>query len=185
MRSQGRTTSIAVFSVAVALLALLGSGCPSRQSSQSAGGGAPPTDASASGAPDFTLTDLQGNQVSLSDFTGQKAVMIDFWASWCGPCKRAMPHTQKVHDDYGDQVQVLAISLDGSKEEASNFIQSEGYTFTVLWDAKVQDVAEQYSVTGIPHMVFIDKDGNIADTLTGAGGEGAVLDKLKSIGVGG
>lgn len=114
-------------------------------------------------APDFTLQTLDGKSVSLKDFRG-KYVILNFWASWCPPCKKEMPYLQQAKEHFdktGDTV-ILAINVTASrpdeKKNAVELIKKEGYTFPVLWDEEGK-VSELYEVTGIPKNVFIDKEG--------------------------
>ena len=88
-------------------------------------------------APDFTVYDAEGNAVKLSDYFG-KPIVLNFWASWCGPCKMEMPYFEEVYGEIGDQVQFLMVnSTDGSTETvetASTYIAEQGYTFPVFYD---------------------------------------------------
>lgn len=122
---------------------------------------------SAGAAPDFTLTDLDGKKVSLSDFRGQY-VYLNFWASWCSPCKGEMPDIEKMHKEFKEEgLVVLAVDMGEGKAEVEEFIKSSGYTFRVLLDPD-QSAAEKYGVTAIPASYFIDRDGNIAEKKVGA-----------------
>jgi len=112
-------------------------------------------------APDFTVYDREGNAVKLSDFEG-KPVVLNFWASWCGPCKSEMPAFEEAYATYGDQVHFVMVNLtDGwqeTQEKAENLLEEQGYTFPVYFD-KDQDAARVYGVTGIPTTYFIDAEG--------------------------
>jgi thiol-disulfide isomerase/thioredoxin len=110
-------------------------------------------------APDFVLEDLEGNKVSLSDYIGQN-VFLNFWASWCGPCKAEMPDMELIQQSYGDQVVILAVNVGENAATASGFKEDYGLTFEILLDQD-NNVARLYSVTGIPTSYFIDKEGNI------------------------
>ena len=113
-------------------------------------------------APDFTVYDAEGNSVRLSDFLG-KPVIVNFWASWCGPCKSEMPDFQTAYEKYGDQIVFLMVNMtDGSQETvqtASAFIEKTGYTFPVYFDSD-SDAAITYGVRSIPTTYFIDALGN-------------------------
>ena len=91
-------------------------------------------------APDFTVYDANGNPVKLSDFIG-KPVVLNFWASWCPPCKSEMPDFQEVYQELGGQVQFLMVNttVSDTMADAKAFIQSMGYTFPVFYDT--QDLA--------------------------------------------
>ena len=119
------------------------------------------TEASANLAPDFTLYDIDGNACKLSDFRG-KPVILNFWASWCGPCKAEMPDFEDAYRAYGSEVQFLILNLtDGDSETvetASGYIASQGYTFPVYYDRDLEG-AMAYNVTVIPVSYFIDEDG--------------------------
>jgi len=121
-------------------------------------------------APDFTVFDLEGNEVRLSDFKG-KPVIVNFWASWCGPCQMEMPDFNIKHQEYGDQIQFLMVNMtDGSREtlkSASGFIADSGYTFPVYYDTQLE-AAMAYGVYALPTTYFIDTDGNLVTRATQA-----------------
>lgn len=121
-------------------------------------------------APDFTMYDIDGNDLQLSDFSG-KPVILNFWASWCGPCKSEMPDFQEAYKEYGEEIQFLMVNLtDGYQEtveKASSFINDAGYTFPVYYDTDTAG-ASAYGVYSIPMTFFIDKDGNMAAYAQGA-----------------
>lgn len=113
-------------------------------------------------APDFTFYDGEGKAYTLSDFRG-KPVILNFWASWCGPCKREMPEFQTAFDSYGEQIQFLMVDLtDGrqeTQESASAHIEINGYTFPVFYDTDVAG-ATAYGVTAVPVTYFINEEGD-------------------------
>lgn len=113
-------------------------------------------------APDFTVYDLEGNPHKLSDFRG-KPVILNFWASWCGPCKMEMPDFDEKYQAYGDQVHFLMVNLtDGSQETvetASKFITDQGYTFPVYFDTAMEG-AIAYGVNAVPVTYFVDAEGS-------------------------
>lgn len=127
------------------------------------------TVAERSPAPDFTVQDAEGNPVKLSDFVG-KPVVLNFWASWCGPCKSEMPEFDQVQAELGDEVQFLMVNLtDGSRETvatASKYIENQGFSFKVLYDTAGEG-ANTYGVYSIPSTYFIDAEGNAAAQATG------------------
>ena len=120
------------------------------------------TEAAANPAPDFTVYDAQGNACKLSDFRG-KPVILNFWASWCGPCQMEMPDIEKAWQKYGEEIHFLIVDLtDGSQEtveKASEYIAQQGYTFPVYYDTAMEG-AYAYGVTGIPVTYFLDAEGN-------------------------
>lgn len=114
-------------------------------------------------APDFVLSDLDGNQYALSDFRG-KPVMINFWATWCGPCRVEMPEMQKAFEQYGaDGFTILALNQDESAETVRDFFYDQlNLTFTPLLDDN-SVVAADYGAFGVyPTSFFIDPDGTVS-----------------------
>ena len=112
-------------------------------------------------APNFTVYDAEGNAHKLSDFQG-KPVILNFWASWCGPCKMEMPDFDEKYRAFGDQVHFLMVNLtDGSQETvetASKFIADQGYTFPVYFDTAMEG-AIAYGVNAVPVTYFLDAEG--------------------------
>ncbi len=121
-------------------------------------------------APDFTLADMEGNEVSLNSLRG-KVVFLDFWATWCPPCREALPHTQALsqHEKAksGD-LMVLAVNAREELDKVKKFMQDNHYTFRVLMD-KEGAVLNAYKVQGIPTFVLIDREGKIAWVQVGFG----------------
>ena len=114
-------------------------------------------------APDFTMTDKDGNEVQLSNFAG-KPMVLNFWASWCGPCQMEMPDFEEMYKQYGEEVQFVMVNMtDGSQEtvdSATQFITEKGYTFPVYYDTKMEG-AYYYSVYSLPTTYFIDAEGYV------------------------
>ena len=121
-------------------------------------------------APDFTMSTLEGESVKLSDFRG-KPVILNFWASWCGPCKSEMPDLEDAYLEYGDEIHFLIVNLtDGTSEtveSAHGYIESQGYTFPVYFDTAMSG-AFAYGVNAIPVTYFIDADGYLVAYYPGA-----------------
>ena len=121
-------------------------------------------------APDFTMLDKDGNEVHLADFLG-KPIILNFWASWCGPCKSEMPDLQEFYEAYGEEVHFLIVNCtDGSRETvdtALEFITEAGYTFPVYFDTTSMG-AYTYGASSIPLTYFIDAEGNLMAYYRGA-----------------
>ena len=131
-------------------------------------GCAPPCPEMGSNAPDFTLKNVDGQSVSLSDFKG-KIVMLNFWATWCGPCTAEMPHFQSVHKNRSsEELAILAVNINESAPVAKKFVDSRGLSFHFLLDSEGK-VAELYCLPqAIPVTLFIDANGIIKARKIGA-----------------
>ena len=112
-------------------------------------------------APDFEMVDRDGNRIKLSDMRG-KPVVLNFWASWCGPCKSEMPDFEEAYKEYGGDITFMKVNLTDGKNEtvdtAQAFIDSQGYTFPVYFDTDSNGAAA-YGVSSIPVTYFIDAQG--------------------------
>lgn len=121
-------------------------------------------------APDFTLNDLQGNPVKLSDYKG-KTVLINFWATWCPPCRVEMPHMQRFYEDYNQQdVVILGVNLTPTEEKTNNvmsFVKDYGLTFPILLDSE-GTVMQTYQVVAYPTTYLLDSSGVIREKYQGA-----------------
>jgi len=112
-------------------------------------------------APDFSLQDLSNQEVTLSSYRGRKVVLMDFWATWCGPCRMAMPGLQKLQDDFRDRsLEILSVNQSESAEQVHSFLEHRKYSFHVVLDSKGA-VGNKYGVRGIPTVVLVDKKGLI------------------------
>jgi thiol-disulfide isomerase/thioredoxin len=120
-------------------------------------------------APDFTLTSLDGLSVTLSELRG-RPVLLNFWATWCPPCRSEMPYLQEIHEDpvwRARELLILAINLQESAPTVSQFMTGNRYTFTVLLDTKAE-AGRLYNTSSIPATYIIGKDGIIKDSRVGA-----------------
>jgi len=117
-------------------------------------------------APNFSLRDTSGNIVSLSDFKG-KVVYIDFWASWCGPCLKEIPHSKKLIQEFKDNSTIvfLGVSIDGNEEKWKNTVQAKNIPGIQLIskDGKESSILKNYNVKSIPRFVIIDKSGKMIE----------------------
>lgn len=111
-------------------------------------------------APDFMLTGVDGKEVRLSDI--KKPVLVNFWASWCGPCRQEAPELIRLYDHYKGKFEILAvnITINDKEENARKFARFFGMEFPVLFD-RDGSIAEKYRVTGFPTTVFIGEDKKI------------------------
>ncbi|PLR82462.1 alkyl hydroperoxide reductase [Bacillus canaveralius] len=116
-------------------------------------------------APDFELTALTGEKVQLSDYKGKK-VMLNFWATWCPPCKAEMPAMEKFYRDMKDEIAVLAVNID-PKNDVKGFAEEKGVTFTILLDDQ-EEVSKIYQIISIPTTYYIDEAGIVQSKHIGA-----------------
>ncbi|ABR35117.1 TlpA family protein disulfide reductase [Clostridium beijerinckii] len=116
---------------------------------------------------DFNLKDLNGNELSLSDLKGKK-VFLNFWATWCPPCKAEMPEIERLYQETKDSdLVIVSVEIGEPLNTVKSFIDSNKYNFKVLIDPD-QSVATKYNITSIPTSYFIDKDGIIVSKHVGA-----------------
>lgn len=133
-------------------------------------------------APDFELISLKGETIRLSDFRGQP-VLLNFWASWCGPCVIEMPAIQDRYQRYASNLVVLGVNLGESENTVRGFAEENELTFTILLD--LNEEAEQlYRIDAIPTSYFIDSQGIIQSVWIGSMSEQTLDDLLLSVGIG-
>lgn len=134
-------------------------------------------------AKDFTVYDEDLNKVKLSDYAGTP-VVLNFWASWCPPCKQEMPFFQEASEKYNDEVKILMINMtDGQREtqeKAINYMKDNNYTMEMLMDVDYE-VASGYGVAAIPRTIFIDKDGYIKEDKIGVMDEDSLNSKIEEL----
>lgn len=116
-------------------------------------------------APDFTMTTFDGQEVSLSDYEGQ-IVVLNFWGSWCGPCRAEAPDLQDIYTDYGGDVVVFGVNWLDIEGEALAFMDEFGITYPNAPDIG-EKVASRYNIEGAPETFIINRDGIIAETYLG------------------
>ena len=117
---------------------------------------------------DFTGALLGGGELTLSDYEG-KVILLNFWATWCGPCVGEMPAFPQLLEKYGDDLAVIAVDLQEDSRTVADFIADKGYDFPVVLDAD-GTIGALYPTDGIPYTVIIAPDGTISDTSLGADG---------------
>ncbi|WP_173916415.1 TlpA disulfide reductase family protein [Halobacillus sp. Marseille-Q1614] len=113
-------------------------------------------------APDVELETMEGETAKLSDLRGKK-VILNFWATWCPPCKEEMPEMEKFHKEYGDEVEIIAVNVTGSENEPEDvykYVTNNKYTFDVWMDYQLE-ANDAYHVISIPTTYFIGTDGRI------------------------
>ncbi len=129
----------------------------------------------------FTLNDLDGNEIALSDYAG-RPVLVNFWATWCAPCRLEMPEFQKIRDSYSDdELAILAVNYDEDPDNVRRFFHDElGLTFTPLLDSG-HKVANAYGAVGLPATFFIDAQGEVTNIHRGLLTEGQLNEYLADI----
>ena len=146
---------------------------------------APNTNTNKQKATNFTMTDQHGNNISLSSMiANEKPIILNFWASWCPPCKSEMPEFEKVFKEIGGEVQFMMVDVTDRRRETAeigtNYINSQGYTFPVFFDT-AQEGAAAYGIRSIPTTLFIDKNGYIVTEIQGAINEATLWEGINLI----
>jgi len=117
-------------------------------------------------APDFTLPLLTGEKFTLSDHLGTP-VVVNFWATWCGPCVRKMPSTQALSEEFANQVIFIGVNIGEDLRVIQSFIDEGGYTFPIGLDEDGETFFEWNPRGGVPYTVIVDSNGNIAEIFSG------------------
>lgn len=134
-------------------------------------------------APDFTLPDLEGNQVALSDHRGE-VVLINFWATWCPPCRVEMPDMEAVYREHRDEgFEILGVDQREPKELVEEFVTDRGFSWIFLLDEDF-DVSQEYSATSIPRSILVDRDGTVAHVWRGTLTRSQLEQQLAHLGIG-
>jgi len=167
----------ALFFVAAIVAAMLFVGFHAAR--RSGAGGDESLDVAGKPAPDFTLESLEGKNIQLSGYKGQ-AVLLNFWATWCGPCKIEMPWFVELQKEYGPQgLQIVGVAMDdASKEDIAKFVKEMGVNYPILIGKEA--VGEQYGgVNVLPTTFFIDRDGKIVAREFGLQSRSLFVDNIK------
>lgn len=118
-------------------------------------------------APDFELKDLEGKRVSFKDFKG-KVVLLNFWATWCAPCRAEMPSLENLYRSFkGKGLVVIGVSVDNSDNSVRSFVRQKKITFPILLDSKKEVSFDDYGVIGLPVTFLIDQKGIIVEKVFG------------------
>ena len=117
-------------------------------------------------APDFTGELIDGTSITLSELQG-KPVIINFWATWCGPCVKEMPAFERLKDDFGDKIGIIAVNCGDDAETVKDFVEENGYTFPVVLDEEYS-ISMLYPTNSIPYTVVLDAEGKVTHISTGA-----------------
>ncbi len=134
-------------------------------------------------APDITVLDKEGNEVRLSQKFG-KPIVVNFWATWCGPCKSEMPAFDKLYTEYGDRVEFMMVNqTDGARdtiEKVNEFIKAEDYEFPVYYDIN-NEAYYVYGASSIPATLFINQEGKIVQGILGAMNEDMIRTYIENM----
>lgn len=153
--SLSKSLGCALFMAMTTALTACGQGAVSGEGARSATGAT---------AVDFALDDIEGNRFRLSDHLGQKVIVLDFWATWCDPCKASMPHLIELYEKHKDDgLLVVGVSIDGPESiaQVKKDVAQMGMTFPVVLDTESRVVANYNPRRSAPYSVVIDKNGHV------------------------
>lgn len=176
MLSQNQWKLLTAAVLALGLVALLWGRIPGG----TATGALPPAPAIGHPAPDFTLETLDGEPVTLSELRGQPVVM-NFWASWCGPCRAEMPELQRLHDRLAEAgVVVLGVNQGESPETVARYREEIGVDFPAVLDRRT-GVSQKYLVNSLPTTFFVDREGVIQTLFIGPMTDAVLAENLRTV----
>lgn len=116
---------------------------------------------------DFSTVDLHGEMVTLTEFQDREVVVLDFWATWCGPCIDGMPDLQELHEEFDHRgVEILAVNVGEQVDTVQKFMAKQLYSFRVIMDPD-REIKALYGVEGIPQLIVVDKKGRLRHTEVG------------------
>jgi len=133
-------------------------------------------------APDFILKSVGGSDVQLSSFRGKKAVVVNFWATWCPPCREEMPAFEEIYKNKKGKMEILGVNLQESERAVNNFLKAVPVTYPLLLDPDAS-IKKKYNVFTQPITYFINKEGIIIDKKFGPLTEGEIEDKFNKLGI--
>ncbi len=159
----------------------IGGSVPANFSGDASAAGLPAAPRPGHPAPDFSLVDLDGKIVKLSDLRG-KAVLINFWTTWCPPCRAEMPDIETVYQRYkGQGLMVLGVDVQEEQDAVAKYVQKGGFSWTFLLDQTGDVFFGKYRGAAFPTSFFVDKDGVVQDVSIGALNEKGLENKLAKI----
>ncbi|MCX6644783.1 MAG: TlpA disulfide reductase family protein [bacterium] len=131
--------------------------------------------------PDFTVTDVNGEEFTLSELAGETPVIIDFWATWCGPCRAEIPNLVEFANLHEGEVRLIGISLDqpDNLQTVLDFMGENEIPYQIVYDEGNQDLSDQYYVTGIPALFIIGADGKLLNIHVGYNAESNLIGDLE------
>lgn len=129
-------------------------------------------------ATDFEVTLVTGEKVKLSDYRGKK-VLLNFWATWCGPCVKEMPAFQRLYEDYPDDFVILAVNCGDSASDVKDFVDENSYTFNIAIDESLE-ASSLYPTSSIPLTLIIDEDGYVIYGAYGASDADTMYERYKN-----